>query len=45
MSEEEDKEDKKKNNLFDKFYENRWMWIGLLLVVTLVLELQFRVMN
>ena len=45
MSEEEDKEEKKENDLFDKFYENRWMWIGLMLVVTVVLELQFGVVN
>ena len=45
MSEEEDKKDKKKNDLFDSFYKNRWMWIGLMLVVTVVLELQFGSMH
>ena len=46
MSNEEDKEDKKKNEtMFDSFYKNRWMWIGLMLVVTVVLELQFGSMH
>ena len=40
-----DEEDKKKNDLFDRFYKNRWMWIGLMLVVTVALELQFGSMN
>ena len=39
MSNEEDKEYKKKNDY--SFYKNRWMWIGLMLVVTVALELQF----
>ena len=42
MSDEGDKEDKKENEtMFDKFYKNRWMWIGIMLVVTVALELQF----
>ena len=46
MSNEEDKEDKKKNEtMFDKFYKNRWYWIGLMLVLTIALELQFGSMN
>ena len=43
MSEEDDEKNKKKNEtMFDK---NRWMWIGLMLVVTVALELQFGSMN
>ena len=44
MSNEEDKEDKKET-MFDKFYKNRWYWIGLMLVLTIALELQFGSMN
>ena len=44
MSIEEDKEDKKET-MFDKFYKNRWYWIGLMLVLTVALELQFRSVN
>ena len=43
MSNEDDKEEKK--TIFDKFYKNRWYWIGLMLVVTIALELQFGSMN
>ena len=43
MSNEEDKEDNKEND--NGFYKNRWMWIGLMLVVTVALELQFGSMN
>ena len=43
MSEEDDERDKKKNEtMFDKFYKNRWMWIGLMLVVTVLIELSFQ---
>jgi len=46
MSEEDDEKNKKKNEkMLDKFYKNRWMWIGLMLVVTVALELQFGSMN
>ena len=46
MSEVDDEKNKKKNEtMFDKFYKNRWMWIGLMLVVTITLELQFGSMN
>ena len=42
MSEEDnEKNDKKNETIFDKFYNNRWYWIGLMLVVTVALELQF----
>ena len=44
MSKEEDKEEKKET-IFDKFYKNRWYWIGLMLVLTAALELQFRSVN
>ena len=44
MSNEEDKEVKKKA-MGDKFYKDRWYWIGLILVVTIALELQFGSMN
>ncbi len=44
MSKEEDKEEKKET-MFDKFYKNRWYWIGLMLIVTVALELQFGSMN
>ena len=44
MSSKEDKEEKKET-IFDKFYNNRWYWIGLMLVVTIALELQFGSMN
>ena len=44
MSNEEDKEEKKET-IFDKFYNNRWYWIALMLVVTIALELQFGSMN
>jgi hypothetical protein len=44
MSNKEDKEDKKET-MFDKFYKNRWYWIGLMLVLTIALELQFGSMN
>ena len=44
MSNEEDKEDKKET-IFDKFYGNRSYWIGLMLVVTVALELQVGSMN
>ena len=44
MSNEEDR-DVKKETVFDKFYKNRWYWIGLMLVVTIALELQFGAMN
>ena len=37
MSYEEDKEEKKET-IFDKFYNNRWHWIGLMLIVTIALE-------
>ena len=40
MSNEEEKEDKTET-MFNKFYQNRWYWIGLMLVVTIALELQF----
>ena len=43
MSEEDDEKNKKKNEtMFDKFYKNRWMWIGLLLVLTVLIELSFQ---
>ena len=50
MSEEDDEKNKKKNEtmfpkLYLKFYKNRWYWIGLMLVVTVALELQFGSMN
>ena len=46
MSEEDDEKNKKKNEtMFDKFYKNRWYWIGLMLVVTIALELQFGSIN
>ena len=46
MSEEDDEKNKKKNEtLFDKFYKNRWYWIGLMLVLTIALELQFGSMH
>ena len=44
MSNKEDKEEKKETT-FDKCYKNRWYWIGLMLVVTIALELQFGSMN
>ena len=44
MSSGEDKEEKKET-IFNKFYKNRWYWIGLMLVVTIALELQFGSMN
>ena len=44
MSDEDEKQDKKETML-DKFYKNRWYWIGLMLVVTVSLELQFGTMN
>ena len=50
MSKEEDEKNKKKNETmfpkwYIKFYKNRWYWIGLMLVVTIALELQFGSMN
>ena len=46
MSEEDnEKNDKKNETMFDKFYNKRWYWIGLMLVVTVALELQFGSMN
>ena len=44
MSNEEGKEEEKET-IFDKFYKNRWYWIGLMLVVTIALELQFGSIN
>ena len=44
MRNEEDKEEEKET-IFDKFYNNRWYWIGLMVVVTIALELQFGSMN
>ena len=44
MSNEEDKKDKIETKFpkwYIKFYNNRWYWIGLILVVTVALELQF----
>ena len=50
MSKEYDEKNKKKNETmfpkwYIKFYKNRWYWIGLMLVVTFALELQFGSMN
>ena len=50
MSKEDHEKNKKKNEImFDKwyikFYKHRWYWIGLMLVVTGALELQFGSMN
>ena len=50
MSKEDDEKNKKKNETmfpkwYIKFYKNRWYWIGLMLVVTVALELQFGSMN
>ena len=40
MSEGDDEKNKKKNDY--SFYKNRWMWIGLILVVTVLIELSFQ---
>ena len=50
MSKEYDEKNKKKNETmfpkwYIKFYKNRWYWIGLMLVLTATLELQFRSVN
>ena len=48
MSKEDDERIKENETMFDKWYKiynNRWYWIGLMLVVTIALELQFGSMN
>ena len=50
MGKEDDEKNKQKNEtmfdkIFDKFYKNRWYWIGLMLVATIAMELQFGSMN
>ena len=50
MSKEDHEKNKKRNETmfpkwYIKFYKNRWYWIGLMLVVTVALELQFGSMN
>ena len=50
MSREDDEKNNKKNETmfprwYIKFYKDRWYWIGLMLIVTIALELQFGSMN